>query len=82
MKTYPTAISVTLIIMGTLLIALPTIHNMVTVAQEAYVLAHSPTRNLIRRELGDFAQFSLLALGIAMVVLAIRNAARTAPGQR
>lgn len=62
-----TTVSVTLIIMGTLLLSVPAIFEMVMAGQESYAAAHNPAAELPRRELGNIVRFSFLLIGVAMI---------------
>lgn len=74
MRAVPTAVSVTLIVMGSLLLAVPAIYEMVMAGQESYVLAHSPARSFPSRALSGPSQLSFFVVGLAMIVFGVKTA--------
>ena len=71
MKTVHTAIPVTLIIMGALLLAVRAVFEMVIAGQESYVLAHSPSGTLPRRDLDDVTRYTMLIAGCTMLLAGV-----------
>ncbi len=78
MKNLPTAVAVTLIVMGACLLAIPAIFEMVVAGQESYVVAHSPDRILTPREFGEVSRYAYIVAGLVMIGLGVKcTAART-----